>query len=85
MYTCGFVLIIEDLNSGKQCLLPKHTEEISTLALQNDGQVVATGGSLNVATNYGEICVWNVRHGSCQKVFEFFFVHSLLFCTTILI
>lgn len=68
MYTCGCVLIIEDLNSGKQCLLPKHTEEISTLALQNDGQVVATGGSLNVATNYGEICVWNVRHGSCQKV-----------------
>lgn len=38
-YTCGCVVVIEDLKTGEQRHLTGHVEEISTLAVQSDCQV----------------------------------------------
>lgn len=35
-YTCGCVVVIENLKSGEQTHLMGHVEEISTLAVQSD-------------------------------------------------
>ena len=39
-YTVGCVIVIEDLKSGEQQHLTGHIEEISTMAVQNDCQVL---------------------------------------------
>ena len=67
-YTLGCMVVIEDLNSGKQFHLHNHTEEIATVTLQHDGQVLASGGSLNPSTKFGRICIWELSTGSCSKV-----------------
>ena len=51
-----------------------HTEEISTLALQHDGLILASAsGPTN--TTASQICLWNLKDGVCKKVcinyFEF--------------
>lgn len=38
-YTCGCVIVVEDLHSGLQNHWLGHTEEISTLAVSHDAQV----------------------------------------------
>lgn len=38
-YTCGCIIVVEDLHSGLQNHWLGHTEEISTLAVSHDAQV----------------------------------------------
>ena len=66
-YTSGCLVVIEDLHSGTQRHLMGHTEEISTLALQHDGLILASssGPSDTVAS---QIRVWNLKDGVCKKV-----------------
>ena len=40
-YTCGCLVVVEDLHSGAQRHWLGHPEEISTLALSHDAQVPA--------------------------------------------
>lgn len=40
-YTCGRLVVVEDLHSGTQRHWCGHPQEISTLALNQDGQVRA--------------------------------------------
>ncbi|XP_023663948.2 WD repeat-containing protein 90 isoform X2 [Paramormyrops kingsleyae] len=59
-YTCGCVVVVEDLHTGTQRHWLGHSEEVSCLAVTNDAQTVASasggaGGSRSL------ICIWNVR------------------------
>ena len=67
MYTSGCIIIVEDLHDGKQRHLLHHVEEISTLALQHDVQVLASasGSSDMIASR---VCIWDIQSGSCKKV-----------------
>lgn len=42
MYSCGCVVVVEDLHTGSQRQWFGHTEEISTLAVTHDAQVPHT-------------------------------------------
>ncbi|XP_036389825.1 WD repeat-containing protein 90 [Megalops cyprinoides] len=65
-YSCGCVLVVEDLHTGSQRHWLGHTEEISALAVTHDAQTVASasGGS---AGSRSLICIWNVQDGSCRN------------------
>lgn len=67
IYTCGAVIIMEDLGSGKQNFLMGHTEEISTIAIQNDSQALASAsGSFGISPS--QICIWDLQQQVCKKV-----------------
>ena len=44
-----------------------HTEEISTLALQHDGLILASASGQSNTTD-SQICLWNLQDGVCKKV-----------------
>ena len=68
-YTSGCIVVIEDLHSGTQRHLMGHTEEISTLALQHDGLILASASG--PSDNGGsQICLWNIQSGICKKVWS---------------
>ncbi|EDV28238.1 uncharacterized protein TRIADDRAFT_20616 [Trichoplax adhaerens] len=67
-YTNGCIIVIEDLQTGKQTHLKGHIEEVSTLALQNDCQVLASA-ALESKDN-GHICLWNTKSGICEKILK---------------
>ncbi|ROI16431.1 WD repeat-containing protein 90 [Anabarilius grahami] len=66
VYSCGCVVVVEDLHTGSQRQWLGHTEEISTLAVTHDAQMVASasGGG---ASHSSLICIWNVSDGSCRN------------------
>uniref|UniRef100_A0A8C1U243 WD repeat domain 90 n=1 Tax=Cyprinus carpio TaxID=7962 RepID=A0A8C1U243_CYPCA len=66
VYTCGCVIVVEDLHTGSQKQWFGHTEEISTLAITHDAQTVASasGGG---ASHSSLICIWNASDGSCRN------------------
>uniref|UniRef100_A0A8C1JFF9 WD repeat domain 90 n=1 Tax=Cyprinus carpio TaxID=7962 RepID=A0A8C1JFF9_CYPCA len=66
VYTCGCVVVVEDLHTGSQKQWFGHTEEISTLAITHDAQTVASasGGG---ASHSSLICIWNSSDGSCRN------------------
>ncbi|XP_050954268.1 WD repeat-containing protein 90 [Labeo rohita] len=66
VYSCGCVVVVEDLHTGSQKQWFGHTEEISTLAVTHDAQTVASssGGG---ASHSSLICIWNVSDGSCRN------------------
>ncbi|XP_051537939.1 WD repeat-containing protein 90 isoform X1 [Myxocyprinus asiaticus] len=66
VYSCGCVVVVEDLHTGSQRHWFGHTEEISTLAVTHDAQTVASasGGG---ASQKSVICIWNVSDGSCRQ------------------
>lgn len=66
-YTSGCLVVIEDLHSGTQRHLMGHTEEISTLALQHDGLILASASGPS-DTTASQICLWNLKDGVCKKV-----------------
>ena len=68
-------MVIEDLHSGTQRHLMGHTEEISTLALQHDGLILASASGPS-DTTASQICLWNLKDGVCKKVF----IINLFFC-----
>ncbi|XP_076826631.1 WD repeat-containing protein 90 [Brachyhypopomus gauderio] len=63
VYSCGCVVVVENLHSGSQRHWLGHNEEISTLAVTHDAQMVASasGGG---ASSKSLICIWNVQDGS---------------------
>ena len=68
-YTSGCIVVIEDLHTGTQRHLMGHTEEISTLALQHDGLILASAsGPSDIAAS--QICLWNLQSGICKKVWS---------------
>ncbi|XP_035694518.1 WD repeat-containing protein 90-like [Branchiostoma floridae] len=69
-YTSGCVVILEDLNSGEQKHLTGHVEEVSTLALQNDCQVlVSASGSRGLVKS--QVCVWDLQKNTCRQVLHY--------------
>ncbi|XP_053351396.1 WD repeat-containing protein 90 isoform X2 [Clarias gariepinus] len=61
-YSCGCVVVVENLRNGSQKHWLGHSEEISTLAVTHDAQTVASasGGG---ASSRSLICIWNVQDG----------------------
>ncbi|RXM28033.1 WD repeat-containing protein 90 [Acipenser ruthenus] len=69
-YSCGSVVVLEDLHAGSQKHWVGHTEEISTLAVTNDAQTVASasGGSDGTCSL---ICIWNVKDESRRSTISY--------------
>ena len=75
-YTSGCIVVIEDLHTGTQRHLLGHTEEISTLALQHDGLILASAsGPSDIGAS--QICLWNLQSGICKKVWSWKFWKSV--------
>ncbi|TSL82524.1 WD repeat-containing protein 90 [Bagarius yarrelli] len=66
VYSCGCVLVLENLHNGSQRHWLGHSEEISTLAVTHDAKTVvsASGGG---ASSKSLICMWNVENESRRK------------------
>uniref|UniRef100_A0A8C8BFF5 WD repeat-containing protein 90 n=1 Tax=Otus sunia TaxID=257818 RepID=A0A8C8BFF5_9STRI len=64
-YTCGCIIVVEDLHSGSQNHWLGHTEEISTLAISHDAQVLASASGKRNGDCHCQICIWNVQDGVC--------------------
>lgn len=74
-YTCGCIIVVEDLHSGSQNHWLGHAEEISTLAVSHDAQVgqisAAPGWALSVSlwakgisqTKIPIVCSFCLLHG----------------------
>ncbi|XP_070810969.1 WD repeat-containing protein 90 [Pituophis catenifer annectens] len=67
-YSCGCVLIVEDLHSGSQQHWLGHPEEISTLALSHNAQVLASASAQGGGDLRCQICIWNVQNRTCEKI-----------------
>ncbi|XP_022092508.1 WD repeat-containing protein 90-like isoform X1 [Acanthaster planci] len=69
-YTSGCIIVIEDLHTGTQKHLMGHVEEISTLTLQHDCQVLASASGAN-GLAASQICLWDVQGALCKKVLSY--------------
>ncbi|XP_023472469.2 WD repeat-containing protein 90 isoform X5 [Equus caballus] len=67
-YTCGRLVVVEDLHSGAQQHWLGHPEEISTLALSHDAQVLASASGHSSTASCGQIRLWEVPGGSCRQL-----------------
>ncbi|ELK28424.1 WD repeat-containing protein 90, partial [Myotis davidii] len=67
-YTCGCLVVVEDLHSGSQQHWLGHSEEISTLALSHNAQVLASASGSSGAASGCQIRIWDVPGGSCQQL-----------------
>ncbi|XP_064594375.1 WD repeat-containing protein 90-like isoform X2 [Liolophura sinensis] len=66
IYTSGCVVIVEDLNTSSQQFLQGHVEEISTIALQSDCQVLASvSGTFEQSAC--QLCVWDLPQLVCKR------------------
>ncbi|XP_060116727.1 LOW QUALITY PROTEIN: WD repeat-containing protein 90 [Heteronotia binoei] len=66
-YSCGCMVIVEDLHSGSQQHWLGHPEEISTLAVSHDAQVVASASGCGLGDSRCQIRIWDVPNGACRK------------------
>ncbi|KAK0151285.1 WD repeat-containing protein 90 [Merluccius polli] len=69
-YSCGCVLVVENLHTGAQRHLVGHTEEISTLAASNDSLTVASAAA-GSRGGRSLICVWDVQSGACRNTVSY--------------
>ncbi|XP_071395607.1 WD repeat-containing protein 90 [Centroberyx affinis] len=69
-YSCGCVVVVEYLHTGHQRHLLGHTEEISTLAVTNDAQTVASAAGGSSGTR-SLICIWDVQNGACRNTISY--------------
>nr|XP_011746813.1 WD repeat-containing protein 90 isoform X1 [Macaca nemestrina] len=67
-YTCGRLVVAEDLHSGAQQHWPGHPAEISTLALSHSAQVLASASGRSSTTDHCQIRVWDVSGGLCRHL-----------------
>nr|XP_045017712.1 WD repeat-containing protein 90 isoform X1 [Jaculus jaculus] len=70
-YTCGRLIVVEDLHSGSQQHWLGHPEEISTLALSPDDQVLASASCCTSAAVRCQIRIWDVPRGFCQHLLSY--------------
>ncbi|KAG5262431.1 hypothetical protein AALO_G00275070 [Alosa alosa] len=70
VYTCGCVCVVENLHTGSQRHWLRHTEEISTLTISHDAQLVASASGSG-ASSKSLICIWNVADGSSRTSMSF--------------
>ncbi|KAF7661567.1 hypothetical protein LDENG_00259130 [Lucifuga dentata] len=69
-YSCGCLVVVEYLHTGRQRHLHGHTEEISCLVVTNDAQTVASAaGGSNGAKSL--ICIWDVQKGVCRNTISY--------------
>ncbi|XP_051487835.1 WD repeat-containing protein 90 isoform X1 [Apus apus] len=64
-YTCGCLIVVVDLHSGSQSHWLGHTEEISTLAVSHDAQVLASASGKREGDSHCQICIWSIQDGVC--------------------
>ncbi|NXX82299.1 WDR90 protein, partial [Urocolius indicus] len=64
-YTCGCIIVVEDLHSGSQSHWLGHTEEISVLAISHNAQVLASASGRRNGDSHCQICIWNIQDGVC--------------------
>ncbi|XP_063573219.1 WD repeat-containing protein 90 isoform X7 [Pongo abelii] len=67
-YTCGRLVVVEDLHSGAQQHWSGHSAEVSTLALSHSAQVLASASGCSSTTAHCQIRVWDVSGGLCQHL-----------------
>lgn len=67
-YTCGRLVVVEDLHSGTQRHWLGHPQEISTLALNQDGQVLASASCCGNTAARCQIRIWDVPQGLCRHL-----------------
>ncbi|XP_077358986.1 WD repeat-containing protein 90 isoform X2 [Festucalex cinctus] len=68
-YSCGGVVVVENVNSGRQRHLQCHREEISCLAISNDAQIMASAASKSA--NKSLICIWAIQSGACLNTISY--------------
>lgn len=66
VYSCGCIVVIENLHSGTQKHLLGHDGEISCLAVTHDAQTVASGAG-GADGMRSQICIWDVQSGACRR------------------
>uniref|UniRef100_A0A8C3V376 WD repeat-containing protein 90 n=1 Tax=Catharus ustulatus TaxID=91951 RepID=A0A8C3V376_CATUS len=64
-YSCGCVIVVEDLHSGSQNHWLGHAQEISTLALSHHAQVLASASGKKDGDSHCQICIWSTQDGAC--------------------
>ncbi|KAM4820254.1 WD repeat-containing protein 90 isoform 3-T3 [Thomomys bottae] len=68
-YTCGRLVVVEDLHSGAQQHWLGHPEEISTLALSHDAQALASASCCGGGgASRCQIRIWDIPKGSCRRL-----------------
>uniref|UniRef100_F7DUM3 WD repeat-containing protein 90 n=1 Tax=Ornithorhynchus anatinus TaxID=9258 RepID=F7DUM3_ORNAN len=67
-YTCGCVVVVEDLHSGSQRHWLGHPEEISTLAVSHDAQVLASASGQGSGASHCQVRIWDVEEGTTHRV-----------------
>ncbi|XP_075035229.1 WD repeat-containing protein 90 isoform X1 [Mixophyes fleayi] len=70
-YTCGCVIVVEDLHSGMQHHYLGHPEEISTLALAHDAMILASSSGSGDGLSMCQIRIWDTQEGSCMKILQY--------------
>ncbi|XP_061823595.1 WD repeat-containing protein 90 isoform X2 [Nerophis lumbriciformis] len=68
-YSCGGVVVVEYLNSGRQRHLQGHNEEISCLAISNDAKIMASAAIKCNSSSL--ICIWDIQSGDCLKTISY--------------
>nr|XP_039271031.1 WD repeat-containing protein 90-like [Styela clava] len=68
-YSSGCIVVLEDLANGTQRHLTGHSEEISTMALQHDSQILACASCENGMV-HSEIGLWDVESGQCRATLK---------------
>uniref|UniRef100_A0A8C6KYC9 WD repeat domain 90 n=1 Tax=Nothobranchius furzeri TaxID=105023 RepID=A0A8C6KYC9_NOTFU len=69
-YSCGCVVVVEYLHTGSQRLLQGHSEEISCLALTNDGQTMTSAASSS-SGGRSLIYIWDVQSGARRSIISY--------------
>ncbi|XP_029102773.1 WD repeat-containing protein 90 isoform X1 [Scleropages formosus] len=69
-YSCGCVVVVEDLHTGSQQHWLGHTEEISSLAVSNDAQTLASA-SAGRGGSQSRICIWDVRDAARKNTMSY--------------
>uniref|UniRef100_F7AB73 WD repeat-containing protein 90 n=1 Tax=Ciona intestinalis TaxID=7719 RepID=F7AB73_CIOIN len=64
-YSCGNVVVIEILQTSEKQYLLEHEEEISCLAIQHDGEILASASGSNGLVQ-SIICLWDINTGVCR-------------------
>ncbi|KAF0881208.1 WDR90 protein, partial [Crocuta crocuta] len=70
-YTCGCLVVVEDLHSGAQRHWLGHPEEVSTLALSHDAQILASASGCGNTASRCQIRIWDVPGGSCRRLISY--------------